>query len=72
MLGYKRSMLTTRRRRRVKRRLTKSGQKGGILPLAALIQALIAGGKALGLSALGGAASVGAKKGLDALLKEKR
>ena len=56
----------------MKRRLTKNGQKGGILPLAALIPALIAGGKALGLSALGGAASVGAKKGLDALLKEKR
>ena len=46
----------------MKRRLTKSGQKGGILPLATLIPALIAGGKALGLSALGGAASVGAKK----------
>ena len=72
MPGYKRSMPTTRRRRRVKRRLTKRGQKGGILPLAALIPALIAGGKALGLSAIGGAASFGAKKGLDALTKKKR
>ena len=56
----------------MKRRLTKSGQKGGILPLATLIPALIAGGKALGLSALGGAALFGAKKCLDALTKKKR
>ena len=56
----------------MKRRLTKRRQKGGILPLAALIPALIAGGKALGLSALGGAASFGAKKGLEALTKKKR
>ena len=40
--------------------------------LAALIPALIAGDKALGLSALGGAASFGAKKGLEALTKKKR
>ena len=69
MPGYKRSMPTTRRRRRVKRRLTKRGQKGDILPLAALIPALIAGGKALGLSALGGAASFGAI-GFNALTKK--
>ena len=71
MPGYKRSMPTTQRRR-VKRRVTKRGQKGGILLLAALIPALIAGGKALGLGALGGAASFGAKKGLEALTKKKR
>ena len=32
-------------------------QKGGILPLAAAIPALIAAGKAVGLGAVGGAAS---------------
>ena len=57
MPDYKRSMPTTQRRRRLKRRVTKRGQKGGILLLAALIPALIAGGKALGLGALEGAAS---------------
>ena len=72
MPDYKRSMPTTQRRRRLKRRVTKRGQKGGILLLAALIPALIAGGKALGLGALEGAASFGAKKGLDVLTKKKR
>ena len=72
MPGYKQNMLTTRRRRRVKRKVTKRGHKGGILPLAALIPSLIAGGKALGLGALGGAASFVTKKGLDALTKKKQ
>ena len=47
-----------RRMRRRRRR-----QRGGLFPLAALIPALIAGGKAVALGAAGGAASYGAKKG---------
>ena len=41
-------------------------QRGGLLPLAALIPALLAGGKAIGLGALGGAAGFGVKTALDA------
>jgi len=44
------------RRRRTKR------QKGGILPLQALIHALVSGGKAMALEAASGAATYGAKK----------
>ena len=43
-----------------------------MLPLAALIPALITGGKALAVGGLGGAASFGVKKGLDALNKKRR
>jgi len=57
------------KRRRVKNRRR---QKGGILPLAALIPALIAGGKAVALGAASGAASYGVKKGLDAATRRKR
>ena len=46
-------------------------QKGGILPLAAAIPALIAVGKAVGLGAAGGAASYGAQKGMQAMLKKR-
>ena len=53
---------TRRRRRR---------QRGGILPLAALIPALIAGGKAVALGAAGGAAGFGAKKALQAITRKK-
>ena len=56
------------KRRRVKRRR----QKGDILPLAALIPALIAGGKAVTLGAASGAASYNVKKGLDAATRGKR
>jgi len=58
---------TRARRTRRKRR-----QRGGLLPLAALIPALIAGGKALALGAAGGAASYGTKKGLEAAFRKKR
>ena len=47
-------------------------QRGGLFPLAALIPALIAGGKAVALGAAGGAASYGAKKGLEAAFRKKR
>ena len=56
-----------RRKRGVQR---KRRQRGGLLPLAALIPALIAGAGALG--AVGGAASYGAKKGLEAAIWRKR
>ena len=55
-------MRRTRRRRR--------RQRGGLFPLAALIPALVAGGKALALGAAGGAASYGAKKGLEAAFRK--
>ena len=57
----------TRRRRR--RRRTR--QKGGLLPLAALIPAFMAAGKAIGLGALGGGASYGFKKALEATTRKK-
>ena len=50
----------------------RSTQKGGILPLAALIPALIAGGKAIAAGAVGGAASYGVKKGLEAVIKKRK
>ena len=58
-----------RGRRKRRRRTT---QKGGLLPLAALIPALIAGGKAVGLGALGGGASYGVSKALEAATRKKR
>ena len=56
----------TRRRRRRRTR-----QKGGLLPLAALIPAFMAAGKAIGLGALGGGASYGVKKALKATTRKK-
>ena len=47
-------------------------QRGGLLPLAALIPALIAGGKAVAFGAAGGAASYGAKKGWKRPFGKKR
>ena len=55
-----------RRARRRRRR-----QRGGLFPLAALIPALIAGGKAVALGAAGGAASYGAKKRVGSRFSEK-
>ena len=46
-------------------------QRGGILPLAAAIPALIAVGKAVGLGAAGGAASYGAQKAMQAMFKKR-
>ena len=50
------------RRRQTFVRRRKRRQKGGIFPLAALLPALIAGGKAVALGAASGAAGYGAKK----------
>ena len=58
------------RRRPLKGR--RKGQKGGILPLAALIPALIAGGKAVALGAASGAAGFGAKEALEAATRKRR
>ena len=45
--------------------------RGGLFPLAALIPALIAGGKAAALGAAGGVASYGAKKALEAATRKR-
>ena len=60
--GYGPVLVMKKRRRK---------QKGGILPLAAAIPALIVGGKAVGLGAAGGADSYGAQKGMQAMLKKR-
>ena len=46
--------------------------KRGLLPLAALVPAFIAAGKAIGLGALGGGASFGVKKALEAATRKSR
>ena len=53
---------TKRRRRR---------QRGGVVPLAALVPGLMAVGKAAGLGAAGAAGGFGAKKMLKTLFKKK-
>ena len=57
---------------RVRRRRRRRRQRGGLFPLAALIPALVAEGKALALGAAGGAASYRAKKGLEAAFRKRR
>lgn len=61
------ALMIQRRRRRQKKR-----QKNGVLPLAALVPAGIAVGKAVGLGATSGAASYGAKKALKAISKKRK
>ena len=56
---------------RKKRQRRRRRQRGGILPLAALIPALIAGGKAVALGVAAGAAGFGAKKALGAITRKK-
>ena len=53
-------------------RRTSRRQKGGLLPLAALIPAFMAAGKAIGVGALGGGASYGVKKALEAATRKRR
>ena len=66
--------MVRRRKNRWKgtRRRTSRRQKGGLLPLAALIPAFMAAGKAIGLGALGGGASYGVKKALEAATRKRR
>lgn len=47
-------------------------QKGGVLPLAALVPALVAGGKALGAAVAGSGASYAVNKVLDTVTKRKK
>ena len=47
-------------------------QKGGLFPLAALIPALVAAGKAAALGGISGAAGYGVKKGLQAASRKRR
>ena len=61
-------MVRRRKNRWRGRRRRRTRQKGGLLPLAALIPALIAGG----LGALGGGASYGVKKALEAATRKRR
>lgn len=60
-----------RKQRRGTRRIRKR-QKGGILPLEAVIPAIIAAGKAAGLGAAGAAAGFGTKKALEAITRKRR
>ena len=57
--------------RRKPRRHRKT-QKGGLLPLAALIPALVAAGKAAALGGFSGVAGYGVKKGLQAASRRRR
>ena len=66
MMGNKMMMM-----RGKKRKMTRKRHKGGIFPLAALIPALIAGGKAVALGAASGAAGFGAKKALEAATRRR-
>ena len=67
-------MRTARRRRQRKQRRgrIRKRQKGGLLPLAAVIPAKIAAGKAAGLGAAGAAAGFGTKKALEAMTRKRR
>ena len=58
--------MKSRRTVRRKPRRHRRTQKGGLLPLAALIPALVAAGKAAALGGISGAASYGVKKSLKA------
>ena len=58
--------MKSKRAVRTKPKRHRRTQKGGLLPLAALIPALVAAGKAAALGGISGAASYGVKKGLEA------
>ena len=61
--------MTSKRTVRKKPRRRRKTQKGGLFPLAALIPALVAAGKATALGGISGAAGYGVKKGLEAALR---
>ena len=64
-------MMMGKKMMRGKKRMRSKRQKGGIFPLAALIPALIAGGKAVALGAASGAAGFSAKKALEAATRRR-
>ena len=63
-------MPKTRARR--KRGGRRRRQRGGLLPLAALVPALMAVGKAAALGAVGNAAGYGGKKAMEAATTRKK
>ena len=67
-------MRTVRKRRQRKQRKgrIRKRQKGGLLPLAAVIPAIIAAGKAASLGAAGAAAGFGTKRALEAMTRKRR
>jgi len=67
----KKMMMGNKMMRGKKMKMTRKRHKGGIFPLAALIPALIAGGKAVALGAASGAAGFGAKKALEAATRRR-
>ena len=64
--------MKSKRTVRKKPRRRRKAQNGGLLPLAALIPALVAAGKAAALGGISGAASYGVKKGLQAASRKRR
>jgi len=57
---------------RVRRKRGRRRQRGGLLPLAALVAALMAVGKAAALGAVGGAAAYGGKKAMEVATTRKK
>ena len=64
-------MKSKRTARRKPRRRRKT-QKGGLLPLAALIPGLVTAGKAAAPGGISGAAGYGVKKGLQAASRKRK
>ena len=64
--------MRSKRTVRKKPRRRRKTQKGGLLPLAALIPALVAAVKAAALGGISGTAGYGVKKGLEAALRKRR
>ena len=64
--------MKSKRTVRKKPRRRRKTQKGGLLPLAALIPALVAAGKAAALGGISGAAGYCVKKGLQAASRKRR
>ena len=64
--------MKSKRTVRKKPRRRRKTQKGRLFPLAALIPALVAAGKAVTLGGISGAAGYGVKKGLQAASRKRR
>ena len=65
-------IMKSKRTVRRKPRRRRKTQKGGLFPLAALIPALVAAGKAAVLGGISGTAGYGVKKGLQAASRKRR
>jgi len=64
--------MKSKRTVRRKPRRRRKAPRGGLLPLAALIPALLAAGKAAAQGGISGAAGHGVKKGLEAASRKRR